>query len=84
MMNMAKLGTVSQVAKLFESTGNPMNTGLRAIHYAYLGLFQMAAWPLFGLLFLLVSMIKEPCHLPTDVTIDFGLSLSSACARSTI
>jgi hypothetical protein len=35
MMNMAKLGIVLQAAKLLGNTGNPMNTGLRAIHYAY-------------------------------------------------
>lgn len=34
MMNMAELGIVLQAAKSFESTENPMNTGLRAIHYA--------------------------------------------------
>lgn len=35
MMNMAKLGIVLYAAKPFGNTGNPMNTGLRAIHYAY-------------------------------------------------
>lgn len=35
MMNMAKVGMVLQAAKPLGNTENPMNTGLRAIHYAY-------------------------------------------------
>ncbi len=39
MMNMQKLGTVVQFKQRFKNrsnTGsNPMNTGLRVIHYAY-------------------------------------------------
>jgi len=34
-MNMQKLGTVVHSGQRFKIGGNPMNTGLRAIHYAY-------------------------------------------------
>jgi len=33
-MNMQKLGTLGQSEKGFQNRSNPMNTGLRAIHYA--------------------------------------------------
>jgi hypothetical protein len=34
-MNMAKLGTVSQVKKGVQLAENPMKSGLRPIHYAH-------------------------------------------------
>lgn len=83
MMNMAKLGTVLQAAKSFESTGNPMNTGLHAIHYAYFrGTHRLPPSGCSGLRFSLYWSLPYPAN--ANYSPATTQTMNSASAQSMI